>query len=164
MNVIATLISLLLAAGCSAGLSPAERIAEREEVKRDVIAELRAQSTSGPVMIPAGVLPGVVEGRVLRRGQPLLDCRVRLVRLEERPGLFGLGRDYVPADVLESKTGRDGLFRFERVPVGRYKVKWTVPGGDSWIRILSPEPDLAVGAGKTTTFRDIDMARGVLGE
>lgn len=164
MTVIGILITLLLAAGCSAGLSPAERLAEREEIKQDVIAELRGQTASGPAMVPAGEFTGAVEGRILRRGQPLVDCRVRLVRLEERPGLFGLARDYVPAEVLESKTDRAGLFRVERVPVGRYKMKWTVPGGDSWIRILSPEPDLRVEVGKTTTFRDIDMAQGVLGE
>ncbi len=161
MILIVVLLSLFLVSGCSTTLGPKERLAEREEIKREVIAELRAEAGS-PQVIPAGIPTGTVEGRILRRGQPLADCRIRLVRLEERAGLFGLGGDYIPAGVVETATNRDGLFHLELVPVGKYKIKWAVPGGDSWIRILAPEPDLTVQAGKTTTFRDIETGRRLL--
>lgn len=138
--------------------------AEREQLKRELIDEVRAENAAATVAadpVATPVASGAVEGRVLRGGQPLPGCKVRIVRLEVRRGPFGSAN--VPIANLDGETGPDGYYRFDPVPSGAYKIKWAPPGAERWIRMLSPEPDFAVETGKTTRFRDIESARRALG-
>lgn len=149
-------MALALLSGC-ASISESER----QQLKHEIAEEIRAEEAAGP-QAPRDVPVGQVEGRVLHRGQPLAGCRVRLVLMESRRGLFG--SSYLPTGVLEAATAEDGTYRFEAVPAGWYKLKWAVPGATHWIRFMSPDPDILVEAGEHVLFRDIESSRRAVGD
>lgn len=202
MRIIAILSSLLLVAGCaSTGTTPDKQLAEREQLKREILEELRAEGAilppstepraEGAIALPdidlreearlvlasparqpeqpeqLGQLEqilsnlGTVGGRIVRAGEPVPDCQVRLIRVDEETGY--VRGDRAPEDVMVTTTDERGRYRFESVAVGWYKLKWAVPGATHWVRFFSTEPDLTVEAGRTTMFRDIDTARRAIG-
>ena len=185
--VVVLLTTVTLVAGCA---TTSQSHKDREQLKREIIEELRAeqeatlqpaqesqpaqeplqpaqevpqpaQQVQRPVIQVIAVPTGSVEGRMLFGGEPLAGCRVRLVLVEVRRGLFGTS--YAQTSHLETVTDDAGEYRFLGVPTGPYKLKWVAPGGDSWIRFLSTEPDLMVEVGATVRFRDIESAQRVLG-
>ncbi len=105
---------------------------------------------------------GHAQGRVLIGGQPLAGCRVRAVLLGTPPGAAG-NSSWV-GGMVEADTDADGRFRFERLPVGIYRLKWWIPGSTHWVRALSPDPDFAVRVGETASIRPIETKRPVLGD
>lgn len=158
--LVMLMIPLVLLGACASTST-----AKREQLKQEIVEELRAEQLKQPSApaptVVSEVPTGSVEGRFLWLGAPLEGCRVRLVMVEAHGGAFG--SRYTPTASIETQTGADGVYRFENVPPGHYKIKWALPRGDSWIRFLSPEPDLTIEPGATVHFRDIESARSVLG-
>jgi hypothetical protein len=111
--------------------------------------------------VPPGF--GAVAGRVLYRGQPVERALVKIIHLVESTSLAEMVRKSVEGTDFETVTGRDGFYRFEKVPVGRYLLRWLPLGSDSWIRRLSDQTyDFEVKEGKTHRERDIETSRPVL--
>ncbi len=173
MRIITLLTATLLLAGCaSTGLTTEEQLAQKEQLKREILSELQAagavstvsnEQPTGAVSTVSNEQPtGAVEGRVVRGGLPLPNCRVRLIEIDRKRGY--VVSEQGPDKTFETTTDEEGLYRFEQVAPGWYKLKWTVPGGKNWVRFLTTEPDLVVEAGETTTFQDIDTARRALGD
>ena len=119
-----------------------------------------------PIASPRVEMPpgfGAVAGRILYRGQPLEGTRVKIIRLVEPTSLSEMVRKSMEGTDFETVTTRDGFYRFERVPSGRYLLRWLPLGSDSWIRRLSDQTyDFEVKEGRTHRERDIETSRPVL--
>ena len=99
---------------------------------------------------------GNVEGRVLARGKPLPNCKVKLVRMETSRLL--LIRSVKYGIEFHTTTDKQGRYRFNHIPVGDYKLKWLTPGATSWIRRIADKPDVTVLKGRTVTLKDLETS------
>lgn len=104
---------------------------------------------------------GSLEGRVLQKGKPLEGCRVRVVAMEEDRAL-GFLSTWRPGDEYPTVTDNQGVYRFDELPAGAYKVFWWPPWEDGWIRRIKWEPDVVVRAGEVATPQAIESRRRVL--
>jgi hypothetical protein len=105
---------------------------------------------------------GNVTGRVLRDGQPLADCRLRLSPVVEpttKPAQTSASAfpEESSLKALETTTGSDGIYLFERVPTGNYDILWLAPGSAYWQGWLSAEPDVAVKTDATIQQSDVGL-------
>lgn len=105
---------------------------------------------------PAGAV-GKAEGRILRKGKGLPDCKIKLVTMVQSGGLLKV---YKEGAEFDTTTDKDGKFAFDALPVGSYKLKWQVPGDTGWIRRLQYKPDVKVEPGKITVAKTVETARG----
>lgn len=87
---------------------------------------------------------GRVAGRMLHKGKPLPGCQVKIIVLE-RWGVFGGVKKGIR---FETITDENGVYNFENVPPGGYKIYWKPPSESSWIRRLQMEPDIYVEHGE----------------
>ncbi|MGA2033940.1 MAG: carboxypeptidase-like regulatory domain-containing protein [Thermoguttaceae bacterium] len=109
-----------------------------------------------PVGMPNGNFPGgTVFGRLLDKGRPLVNCRVVIVPLHEVDGVTSFDEDRKP---LTTVTDPEGVFRFDGVPPGGYKLTWLPDGQRQWIRRISLRPDVKVHNGETTRLKEIRVA------
>ncbi len=105
---------------------------------------------------------GRVEGRILRSGAPLSECQVKLQMLE-KGGMLAKGyRPVAGALELETVTDKSGLYQFDDVSPGMYKLYWKPPSETSWVRRFKMEPDVIVEAGKLTNPKDIETLKRTL--
>ena len=105
---------------------------------------------------------GNVEGKILHSGSPLPDCQVKLQMLE-KSGLLAKG--YRPIDgaaEIETVTDKDGVYHFENVSPGLYKLYWKPPSETSWVRRFKMEPDVIVEPGKNTNPKNIETLKRTL--
>lgn len=98
---------------------------------------------------------GTVCGRLLDARRPMANCRVALIPLRKGWTGYRLVRSATTPSVV---TDAQGVFRFERVPPGPYKLTWLPPGDDLWIRRLALRPDVVVTANETSQLDDIHAA------
>jgi hypothetical protein len=100
---------------------------------------------------------GTVRGRLMENGRPLINCRVVIVPLE------GDGKTYrydANREPLSSATDNQGIYYFEHVPIGKYKLTWLPDGTNQWIRRIAIKPDLFVRSnGETVSVNTIGAAR-----
>ncbi|MFQ5686265.1 MAG: carboxypeptidase-like regulatory domain-containing protein, partial [Candidatus Scalindua sp.] len=82
--------------------------------------------------------------RMLAKGKPLPGCQVKIMMLE-RWGLLGGIKKGIR---FETITDENGVYHFENVPTGGYKLYWKPPRESSWIRRLQMEPDIYVESGE----------------
>jgi hypothetical protein len=108
---------------------------------------------SGSTSAPTNAVDGTVQGRLLQSGAPLVHCRVVMVRLE-REGMCD--EDFEPMTALSDDQG---IYRFERVPAGKYKFTWLPEGTKHWIRRIQMKPDVIVRAGQNVVVKDIRAAQ-----
>ena len=102
---------------------------------------------------------GDAEGSILRKGNGLPGCQVKLVALLGTSGRFrgrGEGNEYITV------TEEDGKYRFEKIPVGPYKLKWQLPGDTGWIRRLRNQPDVTIIADELSNLNPIEITKGYL--
>ena len=59
---------------------------------------------------------------------------------------------------MTAVTDAEGVFGFENVPVGSYKLTWLPAGATQWIRRIEMKPDVVVREGQDTTLREIRTA------
>ena len=89
---------------------------------------------------------GSVKGRMLFKGKPLSGCGVKIVMLEKW-GWEVLG-SLKEGMKFETVTDVNGIYYFEKVLSGGYKLYWKPPHENSWIRKMKMEPDFYVEAGE----------------
>lgn len=105
---------------------------------------------------------GSVEGKILHSGSPLPDCQVKL-QLLEKGGLLAKGYRPVNGAVeIETVTYKDGVYHFENVSPGLYKLYWKPPSETSWVRRFKMEPDVIVEPGKNTNPKDVETLKRTL--
>jgi len=130
---------------------------------RERMQDQQGEAQAGPQLEKEAARFGLVRGRVLYRGRGLARCRVKLIRQLEATTFLEMLKEARTGAEFETVTGEDGSYRFEKVPVGKYLLRWLPPGSDAWIRKLSDKQyDVLVKEGRTATLRDIEMSRPVL--
>jgi len=101
------------------------------------------------------LMGGDVCGRLLNQGRPLVNCHVVIVPLRDVDGVIGADEDRKP---LATVTDENGVFHFEDVPEGGYKLTWLPDGQRQWIRRIAMRPDVHVRNGEVTTLKEIRIA------
>ncbi|OHB44405.1 MAG: hypothetical protein A2545_05350 [Planctomycetes bacterium RIFOXYD2_FULL_41_16] len=105
---------------------------------------------------------GSVEGKILRSGNPLPGCQVKLQMLG-KGGLLAKGyRPVKEAVEIETVTDNEGVYRFANVSPGLYKLYWKPPSETSWIRRFKMEPDVIIEPGKLTNPKDVETMKRTL--
>ncbi len=142
----------------------------KSEIEEEVIRKLQMLAPESEVAKAAAKLPqekpvsgatGIAEGQILRDGNGLPDCHVKLVRVVEAQTMAGLLKVSKEGIELETVTDKDGKYRFEAIPLGSYKLKWQLPDDTGWIRRLQDKPDVDVEAGTTKVLKAIETRRGL---
>jgi hypothetical protein len=134
----------------------------KEEIKRELKEELEAKQEVEEKVFQETQL-GRVEGRMLRKGQPLLDCEVKIVMLVKAK--ISLSGSFYQPDMpteYDGITDEEGSYHLINVAPGGYKFYWKPPTESGWIRRLEMKPDIIVEGGKTTYPKDIETFKRVL--
>ena len=97
---------------------------------------------------------GTVRGRLLQKGHPLVNCYVVIVPVpkDDKADASLIGRE-----PLTTTTNDEGVYCFEHVPAGEYKLIWLPTGSKQWIRRIAMRPDVIVHDGQDVTVKDIRM-------
>ena len=134
----------------------------KEEIKRELKEEFEAKHAVEKKVFQETKL-GRVEGRILRKGQPLPDCEVTIVMLVKAkiPLAGSFYQPEMPAE-YEGITDSEGRYHLINVAPGEYKIYWKPPAESSWIRRLEMKPDIIAEAGKTTYPKDIETFKRVI--
>jgi hypothetical protein len=111
-----------------------------------------------PANIPgvSTMAEGTVCGRLMQSGRPLANCRVVIVPLQADGKNYRYDANREP---LSTATNNEGIYSFERVPVGKYKLTWLPDGTNQWIRRVAIKPDVVVHAGQTVNVNTIGAAQ-----
>jgi hypothetical protein len=94
-------------------------------------------------------------GRLTNSGRPLVNCHVVIVPIHEEKGTYRFDED---RQALTTVTDIDGVYRFESVAPGEYKLMWLPEGQTRWIRRIALRPDIKVHRGETTNIKEIRIA------
>jgi hypothetical protein len=94
---------------------------------------------------------GTVRGRFMQKGQPVASCYVVILPMNND----GIDQNRLP---LTTTTDNEGMYYFDNVPAGTYKLTWLPAGSTQWIRRIEMKPDVVVHAGQTVVLREIRMA------
>ena len=197
-----TALSLFALGGCSA---PAQDRAKlKEEIKREVLAELREQRrtamlassqqdreqmkkeieqevlakvqnqvqtitsqfpNAGDRTIQWQQVPvGSAEGRILRGGEGLQGCQVKLIRIMKQQSITEMLNVVKEGTEFGTVTDKDGKYHFDRLPVGAYKLKWQLPNDKGWIRRLRDKPDAIITRGQTTVLKYVETKRKLVAQ
>lgn len=134
----------------------------KEEIKKELKEEFEAKRADEKKVFQETNL-GRVEGRILRKGQPLPDCKVTIVMLAKAkiPLTGSFYQPEMPTE-YETITDREGRYRLINVAPGEYKIYWKPPTESDWIRRLEMKPDIIAEAGKTTYPKDIETLKRVI--
>lgn len=136
----------------------ADREQLKEELTRDILVKLRKQDAADGSVQPIKD-GGSAEGRMLRGGKGLAECRVKLVRMVTA-GLFSeMFQNFKEGTEFETLTDEKGKYYFANLPKGAYKLKWELPGDRGWIRRLRDKPDATIENGKKSVLFDVETNR-----
>ncbi len=102
---------------------------------------------------------GRVTGRLLARGAPASEARVKLTPMGRGLGTAGW-EETLGAEPVAS-TGADGAFEIRAVLPGAYRLKWLAPGATHWIKRLKDTPDVLVEAGRAHDLGAVEVGRRV---
>jgi len=98
---------------------------------------------------------GDVMGRLSNGGRPVANCTVALLPLTKSGGAYDINGS---AEPLISHTDQEGIYRFDNVPVGPYKLTWLPAGERQWIRRVAFRPDVRVKSGDVSHIKEIRVA------
>lgn len=134
----------------------------KEEIKRELKEEFEAKREAEKKVFQETKL-GRVEGRILRKGQPLPDCEVTIVMLVKAkiPLAGSFYQPEMPTE-YEGITDSEGRYHLINVAPGEYQIYWKPPTESGWIRRLEMKPDIIAEAGKTTYPKDIETFKRVI--
>lgn len=131
----------------------------------DRVGEVERHASAAPGYSPARAtqVTGSVEGRMLWSGHPVSKCKVKLVRmpagntLDAMTSLFDIGvrPDRRRMEFVEA-TDDNGVYRFEEIPIGPYKLQWQPAESRSWVRRIRKKPDVIVEAGMLAYCGDVE--------
>lgn len=103
---------------------------------------------------------GRINGRFLNKGAPLSNCQVRIIKLRKEGLVYY--KDTEDPNKFEVITDTQGVYTFENVPSGTYKIYWKPQWETSWIRRVNMEPDVYVVAGEIARPDDIETNQRIL--
>jgi hypothetical protein len=103
----------------------------------------------------------VIQGKVLMRGDPLPNCKIRILKAADSVrdrmlSMFSGSNEKEEEQSFEATTDEFGLYTFTNVPYGEYILYWKPEGNESWIRRLSENPDITLVPGRPVAVRDIE--------
>lgn len=103
----------------------------------------------------------VIQGKVFFKGDPLPNCRMRILRIadSEKDRLLNMlsgATEEEAEDSFEAVTDEHGIYTFTNTPYGEYILFWQPEGSESWIRRLSENPDITLIPGRPVAVRDIE--------
>ncbi len=98
---------------------------------------------------------GMVYGRLLNRGRPLANCQVVMRPVSKTLGGYAFRS---VAEPIRTTTDVQGVYRFQNVPPGSYKLSWLPQGTNQWIRRIAMRPDFSVRTQEATQVKDIPVA------
>jgi hypothetical protein len=117
----------------------------------------KSQPVSEPSEAPNAkpVDEGTVHGRLLHKGQPVANCCVAIVCLRKENVTDSSDEGRL---LMSATTDEQGVYCFEHVPAGDYKLTWLPNGTKQWIRRIALRPDAVVHAGQDVNLKDVRMA------
>ncbi len=98
---------------------------------------------------------GTVYGRLLHKGRPLANCRMALSPLSKWFMGYTFDRSVQP---LRAVTDVRGVYCFENVPAGAYKLSWLPQRTNRWIRRIKMQPDVTLRSNEVVGLKDIRIA------
>ena len=104
---------------------------------------------------------GNVKGTILSQGVPLQQCQVKIVRLIPKKFIFL--KKYKQANQYETITNSKGIYVFNDILVGEYKLYWKTSIGEPWMSRIEKEPDIIVFSGKMNVAASLDIDLGIIG-
>lgn len=106
--------------------------------------------------------PGLLTGLVHSKGKPLASCEIKLYKLE-KSGVF-FRKSYIQKERghLETITDNNGVYSFNKIPAGAYKLYWRQSLGEEWKKRIEMEPDIIVWSGEKTFAGILDIDKGVM--
>lgn len=105
---------------------------------------------------------GEIVGQMLFDGQPLHECRVKLVLLQ-RKLLGGYTEKEDQSEIPVVTTDNTGTYRFVGIPAGPYKLKWAPKGEAFWTRKVGAKPDVMVELGHVNVVPPLEVHKYVIG-
>lgn len=102
---------------------------------------------------------GTVRGIILSQGVPLQKCEVKITRLI--PGKFMFLKKYKKAEQYETITNSKGIYVFDNIPAGEYKLYWKTSIGEPWMSRIEKEPDIIVINEKMSVAASLDIDLGI---
>lgn len=134
----------------------------KDEIKRELKEEFEAEREAEETVFQETQL-GRVDGKILRKGQPLPECEVKIVMLVRAKIPFtGSFRQADMPSEYDGITDGEGRYHLINVTPGEYKIYWKPPTESSWIRRLNMKPDITVKGGKTTYPKDIETFKRII--
>ena len=115
---------------------------------------LGQQQVGSPAPSQIQIAVGCVHGRLFQRGRALVGCNVVIVPMHKD----GAADDNGIRHPLSAITDADGVYGFDNVPIGAYKLTWLPAGSTQWIRRIEMKPDVFVHEGQDVMLKDIHMA------
>ncbi len=149
----------------------------KEEIEREILAKIQNQVQS-QVQEIASNLPdtenrsiqwravpiGTAEGLILRNGQGLAECKVKLVRIMKPQSVVEMFNTIREGAEFTTVTDEQGKYIFNKLPVGAYKLKWQLPNDTGWIRRLRDKPDAIIAEGQTAVLKSVETSRRLVGQ
>ncbi len=148
--------------------SQQDREQMKEEIEQEVLAKVQNQVQAITSQLPDAndravqwrrVLVGSAEGRILRGGEGLQGCQVKLIRIMKRQNITEMFNLVKEGAEFGTVTDEDGKYHFDRLPVGAYKLKWQLPNDKGWIRRLRDKPDAIITKGQNTVLKSVETKR-----
>lgn len=145
-----------------------DEVSESEGSLRDELQDDKTLKQSEDILAKEkpisvnGLRFGKIEGKILRSGTPLSDCRVKL-QILEKVGLLTKGYRPVEGAVeFETTTDKEGVYHFTNMPPGLYKIYWKPAAETEWVRRFKMEPDVVVEPGKLINPKTIETLKRTL--
>ena len=148
----------------------------KAEIEQEVLAKIQDQVQSqvqeiasdfpatGNRSIEWQAVPmGSAEGLILRSGQGLAECKIKLIRIMRPRSVVEMFNTIKEGAEFATVTDEQGKYVFEKLPVGAYKLKWQLPDNTGWIRRLRDKPDAVIAEGQTSVLKSVETSRGVVG-
>ena len=103
----------------------------------------------------------IIQGKVLMRGEPLSNCKIRILRIADSVkdrmlSMFSGIQEEEEEQSFEAITDEFGLYTFKNIPFGEYILYWQPEGSKNWIRRLSENPDITLVPGRPIAVLDIE--------
>ena len=102
-----------------------------------------------------------IQGKVLRKGEPLAKCSIRILRITDSTGdrlirlLTGSNTEKAEQS-FEAVSDEHGIYTFTHIPYGEYILYWKPEGQEQWIRRLRENPDITLIQGRPVAMHDIE--------
>ncbi|MBW8000583.1 MAG: carboxypeptidase regulatory-like domain-containing protein [Planctomycetes bacterium] len=149
----------------------------KAEIEQEILAKIQNQVQSQVQKI-ASDLPntsnrsiqwqavpiGSAQGQILRNGQGLAECKIKLIRILKPQSVVEMFNTIREGAEFTTVTDEQGKYVFEKIPVGAYKLKWQLPNDTGWIRRLRDKPDAIIAEGQTAVLKSVETSRRLVGQ